>query len=85
MAKVIEGARIVGSMIEGNVDIGDSEVVESTILSGSSVGEKSIISSCLIGRNATIGSNCNLSGVVVDHNSIIPSQTNQIGGKWPLE
>ena len=84
MAKVIDGARVVGSMIEGDVDIKAREVIESTILSGSSIGENSVISSCLIGRNTAIGSNCNLSGVVVDHNSIIPSQTNQIGGKWPL-
>ena len=85
MAKVTDGARIVGSMIEGNVIIGGSEVSESTVLSNSYVGDNCVISSCLIGRNATIGSNCNLDGVVVDHNSIIPPQTNQIGGKWPLD
>ena len=82
MAKVTEGARVVGSMVEGNVGIGNSEVIESTILSGSLVGDNSVLSSCLIGRNATIGNNCNLEGVVVDHNSIIPPETNQIGGKW---
>jgi ADP-glucose pyrophosphorylase len=82
MAKVTEGARVVGSMVEGNVSIGNSEVIESTILSGSLVGDNSVLSACLIGRNATIGNNCNLNGVVVDHNSIIPSETSQIGGKW---
>jgi ADP-glucose pyrophosphorylase len=85
MAKVIEGARVVGSMVEGNVSIGNSEVIESTILSGSFVGDNSVLSGCLIGRNVAIGNNCNLNGVVVDHNSIIPSETSQIGGKWFLQ
>ena len=82
MANVTEGTRVIGSMVEGNVSIGNSEVIESTILSGSLVGDNSVLSACLIGRNATIGNNCNLNGVVVDHNSIIPSETSQIGGKW---
>lgn len=85
MATVSQGARIVGSMVEGNVDIGLSEIVESTVLSGSKIGAKSTISSCLIGRNARIGADCKLEGVVVDHDSIIPPQTVQIGGKWPCE
>ena len=63
-----------GCTINGNV-------TESTILDNVIIGEGSIINSCLIGNNTTIGANCKLESVIVGHGVNVQSghvQTNGI-------
>jgi ADP-glucose pyrophosphorylase len=71
-------------MIQTDVDVLNSKIHRSTLLSGTSVGNDSIIESCLVGRDVKIGSNVNLVDVVVDHGSLVPDGTNFSNGQWPL-
>ncbi len=75
---------ITQSMIQTDVDVLNSKIHRSTLLSGTSVGNDSIIESCLVGRDVKIGSNVNLVDVVVDHGSLVPDGTNFSNGQWPL-
>ncbi len=83
-AKVEDGSTIIDSMIEDNIEIKKSKIDNSTILSGSRISQNVIIESSLIGRNVSIGPNCKITDVIVDHDSIIPKDTILDGGQWPL-
>lgn len=76
-------ARIEGSMIEADVEIGQATINCSTLLAHAKVGLNARVSNSLVGRSATIGENVILDGVVVDHGSTIPNGTVQQGGQWP--
>ena len=58
-------ANLQHSMVCSNVDIGDSLIEQSTILSGSKIGKKSVIVSSLIGQDCTIGDFCELTNTIV--------------------
>ena len=75
---------ITQSMIQIDVDVQNSKIHRSTLLSGTSVGNDSTIESCLVGRDVKIGSNVNLIDVVVDHGSQVPDGTSLSNGQWPL-
>ena len=69
-------------MVCSNVDIGDSLIEQSTILSGSKIGKKSVIVSSLIGQDCTIGDFCELTNTIVAHGSHIPNNTKISDGIW---
>lgn len=74
---------ITGSMIEADVALMNAQIHTSTLLRGVRVGANSHLKNCLVGRNASIGSNVSLDGVVVDHECTVPDDTVQVGGQWP--
>ena len=80
-----QGNTIEGSMIEADVQLNACHVECSTLLSGTTIGSNSHVKNCLIGRNATIGSNVAFEGVVIDHESTVPDGTVQTGGQWPKD
>jgi mannose-1-phosphate guanylyltransferase len=82
---VSTAATIVDSMVEENVHLNGCTVERSTLLAGGSVGADTHLKNCLIGRNVSIENNVLLEGVVVDHDSVIPSGTKQHGGQWPKQ
>ena len=69
-------------MVCSNVDIGDSSIEQSTILSGSKIGDKSVIVSTLIGQDCTIGDYCELTNTIVAHGSHIPNNTKVRDRVW---
>ncbi|HJL96856.1 MAG TPA: sugar phosphate nucleotidyltransferase [Candidatus Poseidoniaceae archaeon] len=75
--------KVTESMIETNVEVSNSQIHRSTLLEGTVVGKDSVIESSLIGNKVTIGSNVKFKDVVVDHGSVIPNETIQVGGQWP--
>ena len=75
--------KVTESMIETNVEVSNSQIHRSTLLKGTVVGKDSVIESSLIGNKVTIGSNVKFKDVVVDHGSVIPNETIQVGGQWP--
>ena len=76
-------ATVEQSMVGLGCSIGSSHREASTLLERAVVGDGSILTSCLVGEGADIGSNCHLTEVVVDHGSVVPKDTVQQGGQWP--
>ncbi len=72
------------SMISSGCQIGQSTVTMSTLLTDAHVGDHARIVDSLIGHNARVGNGCQLEGVVVDHNAVVPEGTVQNGGSWPV-
>ena len=72
-------------MVEEHVRLHDCHVERSTLLTGVSVGANAHLKNCLIGRNVSIESDVWLKGVVVDHDTVVPSGTKQDGGQWPKQ
>jgi NDP-sugar pyrophosphorylase family protein len=70
-------------MIEQNVRLDECTIERTTLLSGTTVGPQAHLKNSLVGRNAIIGSDVVLDGVVVDHDSTVPAGTKQTGGQWP--
>ncbi len=73
------------TMLAKNSKINDSILSRCSLLDDVQVKEKSILSNTMIGRGSTIGKNCRLNNVVVDHNSIIPDGTVLDGAQWPIK
>ena len=71
------------SMIARGCWVGSSKLSSSTLLEDAQVGHGSRLVSCLVGQRASIGDDCSLEGVVVDHGSVVPNGTQQQGGQWP--
>ena len=76
-------ATVTDSMISKSCELGTGRIHQSSLLSGVHLGDGCILDACLIGKNARIGANCTLTGVVVDHGSTVPSGTVLNGGQWP--
>jgi mannose-1-phosphate guanylyltransferase len=76
-------SKVTESMIEVDVEVSNSQIHRSTLLKGTVVGKDSVIESSLIGEHVSIGSNVHLQDVVVDHGSVLPNKTTQVGGQWP--
>lgn len=81
--KAFDTAHVQGCMIEADVTLQGCRIERSTLLSGVAVGSKSHLRNCLVGRGASVGSNVSMEGVVVDHGSMVPDGTSQVGGQWP--
>ena len=71
------------SMFQKNISMVDSEVIATTLLSGSKVSSGTKLKNCLIGENAVILEGAELEGVVVDHGAQVPANHFQVGGQWP--
>jgi ADP-glucose pyrophosphorylase len=69
-------------MISSGVEIMQSSIRDSTILSNSKIGTLSQISGSLIGRNSVIGGNSRLTNVIVGHDSVIPPGTTIMDTTW---
>ena len=48
------------------------------------IGAQSKLNETLVGRNTTIGKNCSLDNVVIDHGSNVPDNTILSDAQWPL-
>lgn len=77
-------ATVTDSVISKLCHLGTGRIHQSSLLTGVHLGDDCTLDACLIGKDARIGANCTLTGVVVDHGSIIPSGTVLNGGQWPL-
>jgi len=75
--------KVTESMIETDVIVSNSQIHRSTLLQGTVIGENSVIESSLIGNQVTVGTNVQITDVVVDHGSVIPNGTTLVGGQWP--
>ena len=71
------------SMIARGCRVGTSRLSSTTLLEDARVGHGSHLVSCLVGQGASIGDDCSLEGVVVDHGAVVPNGTQQQGGQWP--
>ncbi|HJM55518.1 MAG TPA: sugar phosphate nucleotidyltransferase [Poseidonia sp.] len=71
------------SMISKSCVLGNGQISQSSLLSDVHLGDYCHLDACLVGKGAQIGANCKLTGVVIDHGSIIPEGTVQNGGQWP--
>ena len=49
------------------------EVSDSTLLTGVTINSGAVVSNCLIGERAVIGSDAKLTNVVVGHGSVVPA------------
>ena len=76
-------AQVEYSMVSEGCTIGQSAVSMSTLLKGAHVGDNARLVASLVGQGARIGDGCQLSGVVVDHEAVVPNGTVQNGGSWP--
>ncbi|MBH34958.1 MAG: hypothetical protein CMB74_05850 [Euryarchaeota archaeon] len=82
-AGVSPRAQVEHSMVSEGCVIGQSTVAMSTLLKGAHVGDNARLVASLVGHGARIGNGCQLSGVVVDHEAVVPDGTVQNGGSWP--
>ncbi|MGB1355577.1 MAG: sugar phosphate nucleotidyltransferase [Poseidonia sp.] len=78
-----QGATVEQSMVGQGCSIGSAHLKASTLLEAAVIGDEAVLSSCLVGERAHVGSNCHLTEVVVDHGSVVPKGTIQHGGQWP--
>jgi ADP-glucose pyrophosphorylase len=72
-------------MLAQKTHIEDSILSRCSLLDGVQIKEKSILNNTMVGRNSTIGKNCRLTNVVVDHDSVIPDGTVLDDVQWPLQ
>jgi mannose-1-phosphate guanylyltransferase len=73
------------TMLAQKTQIEDSILSRCSLLDGVQIKEKSILNNTMVGRNSTIGKNCRLTNVVVDHDSVIPDGTVLDDVQWPLQ
>ena len=71
------------SMIEEDVSSAGT-ITDSTVLSGSTIGNGAEITRCLIGRDCRIGNGVNLTDVIVGYGAIVEDGYQQSGGVFPL-
>jgi len=76
-------SRVEDSMLSSGASIQSATLSKCSLLNDVKVGEHSILTETLVGRNTVIGSNCSLDNVVVDHGSIIPDNTVLSNTQWP--
>ncbi len=80
------GENVTGSSIGKDVSIHNTaKISNSAILEKCIVGPDSNLDGCMIGANTVIGSNVEISDVVVDFDVEIPSGYMQKGGRFPQE
>jgi len=67
-----------GSDVAGSATIHDC-----TLLARSRVADGSSLQDCLLGMAAKVGRDCQLRGVIIDHEAEVPDGTVQTGGVFP--
>ena len=72
------------SMLSAGATIDSAHLSKCSLLDNVRIGSQSILNETLVGRNTTIGKNCSLHNVVIDHGSIIPDNTILSDAQWPL-
>jgi len=81
----INGESIVEhSMLSTGTSIESAQLSKCSLLDNVKIGAQSKLNETLIGRNTTIGKNCSLDNVVVDHGSNVPDNTILSDAQWPL-
>ena len=77
-------SNVENSMLSTGASITSARLSKCSLLNNVQIGANSILNETLIGRNSTIGKNCALDNVVVDHDSIVPDNTVLSNKQWPL-
>ena len=77
-------SKVENSMLSTGASITSAQLSKCSLLNNVQVGSNSKLNETLIGRNSTIGKNCTLDSVVVDHDSIVPDNTVLSCAQWPL-
>ncbi|MGB2156350.1 MAG: sugar phosphate nucleotidyltransferase, partial [Candidatus Poseidoniaceae archaeon] len=72
------------TMLSTRASIEKATLSKCSLLENVRIEANSILSETLIGRNTTIGRNCSLKNVVVDHESTIPDNTVLSDTQWPI-
>ncbi len=72
------------SMLSTGTSIESAKLSKCSLLDNVKIGAQSELNETLIGRNTTIGKNCSLDNVVVDHGSNVPDNTILSDSQWPL-
>ncbi len=77
-------SNVENSMLSTGASITSAHLSKCSLLNNVQIGANSKLNETLIGRNSTIGKNCALDNVVVDHDSIVPDNTVLSDEQWPL-
>ena len=72
------------SMLSKGTSIESAQLSKCSLLDNVKIGAQSKLNGTLVGRNTTIGKNCSLDNVVVDHGSNVPDNTILSDAQWPL-
>ena len=72
------------SMLSTGTSIESAQLSKCSLLDNVKIGAQSKLNETLVGRNTTIGKNCSLDNVVVDHGSNVPDNTILSDAQWPL-
>ena len=72
------------SMLSKGTSIESAQLSKCSLLDNVKIGAQSKLNETLVGRNTTIGKNCSLDKVVVDHGSNVPDNTILSDAQWPL-
>lgn len=72
------------SMLSKGTSIESAQLSKCSLLDNVKIGAQSKLNETLVGRNTTIGKNCSLDNVVVDHGSNVPDNTILSDAQWPL-
>ena len=78
-----EESMVEDTMLSRGASINKATLTKCSLLENVRIEAHSILSETLVGRNTTIGSNCSLKNVVVDHGSVIPDNTVLSDTQWP--
>ena len=82
--EVHEESIVEHTMLSSGASIEKATLSKCSLLENVRIEANSILSETLIGRNTTIGRNCSLKNVVVDHESTIPDNTVLSDTQWPI-
>jgi mannose-1-phosphate guanylyltransferase len=77
-------SNVENSMLSTGATITSAHLSKCSLLNNVRVGSNSRLNETLVGRNSTIGKNCTLDNVVVDHDSFVPDNTALSDAQWPL-
>ena len=79
-----EESMVKDTMLSRGASIKKATLTKCSLLENVRIEANSILSETLVGRNTTIGRNCSLKNVVVDHGSVIPDNTVLSDTQWPI-
>lgn len=80
-----ETCNVEHTMLAKRTKIDDSVLSGCSLLDGVQIKERSILNNTMVGKDSIIGSDCRLTNVVVDHNSVIPDGTILEDSQWPIQ
>ena len=81
--QIDKNSEIEHSMLSTGTLVESARITKCSLLNDAIIGKNSVLNETLVGRNATIGANCSLDNVVVDHDSIVPDNTHLYDTQWP--